>query len=172
MAQKIIMAWSKCKVEIGKTGDSGAMAGSLTSIGYVKDRSAILEASEGDTLEAVASGGERIAKEGLEGGFTLTVRVIEPSNTLLKDLGLGTAGTAEGDFNMQTHLVSGNYSVQVTPKNKGARGIKAPTTNITYRPGWSEEEGFYADLVFEILHGEANYWYSHFSSPGISPTED
>ena len=34
-AKKIIMAWSKCKFEIGKTPDDDSMATSLTDIGKI-----------------------------------------------------------------------------------------------------------------------------------------
>ena len=32
MAKKIIMSWSKCKIEVGKTGDDEAMAATLTDV--------------------------------------------------------------------------------------------------------------------------------------------
>ena len=63
MATKKIMAWSKCTFEIGKTGDSDAMATELTNIGTIKDKSSSLETSEGDALEMKANGGETVAKE-------------------------------------------------------------------------------------------------------------
>ena len=155
------MAWSECEIEIGKTGANDAMATSLTSIGTIKDKSSSLEPSEGDALEAKSTGGHTVAKEQQEGGFRLTTRVIEPEDSLLTTLGLGTADTDE--FNVKTHIVDGDFSVKVTPKNVGAKGIKAPKTNITYAPGWSEEEGNYADLTFDILFGEQDYWYSRFT---------
>ena len=160
MAKKI-MAWSECNIEIGKTGANDAMATDLTSIGTIKDKSSSLEPSDGDALEAKSTGGHTVAKEVQEGGFKLVTRVIEPEDSLLTTLGLGEV--KEGDFNVKTHIVDGDFSVKVTPKNVGAKGIKAPKTNITYKPGWSEEEGNYADLEFEILHGEAGYWYSRFT---------
>ena len=159
---KRIMAWSKCAIEIGKTGSGDAMGTSLTSIGTIKDKSSSLEASEGDVLEAKATGGEIIAKEPQEGGFTLTTRVIEPTDELLTMLGLGE--TASDEFQIKTHLVEDYWSVKVTPQNIGARGIKAPKCNVSYKPGWSEEEGNFADLTFEILHGDAAYWYSIFTN--------
>lgn len=162
MAKKI-MAWSKCKVEIGKTGDNDAMSASLSSIGTIKDKSGELTPSDGDPLEMKATGGEMVAKETTEGGYTLTVRVIEPETDLLTMLGLGAAAETGGDFNVNTHIVDGDWSVQLTPKNVGAKGIKAPKTNITYKPGWSEEDGNYADIDFEILKGDAGYWYSIFT---------
>lgn len=161
MAKKI-MAWSKCKVEIGKTGDGDAMATTLSDIGTIKDKSGELNPSDGDTLEMKATGGETVAKETTEGGYTLTVRVIEPDNTLLTTLGLGAAAESGTDFNVNTHIVDGDWSVKLTPKNKGARGVKAPKCSITYKPGWSEEDGNYADIDFEILKGDAGYWYSVF----------
>lgn len=159
--KKIIMAWSKCKFEIGKTPDDDSMAASLTDIGKIKDKSSTLEPSDGDALEMKATGGETVAKEAQEGGFKAVTRVIEPDNELLTLLGLGEAST-DGDFNVKTHIVDGDWSLRVTPKNVGAKGIKAPKTNITYKPGWSEEDGNYADLEFEIVKGEAAYWYSRF----------
>ena len=32
MAKKVIMSWSKCKIEVGKTGDDEAMATELFDI--------------------------------------------------------------------------------------------------------------------------------------------
>lgn len=158
----IIMAWSECEIEIGKTGAQDAMAATLTSIGTIKDKSSTLEPSDGDTLEAKKTGGHTVAKEVQEGGFVLRTRVIEPTNALEVKLGLATS-EADNESNVKTHLVSDYWSVKVTPRNVGARGIKAPKCNVSYKPGWSEEEGNYADLEFEILFGAQDYWYTKFT---------
>lgn len=169
MAKKVIMAWSKCKFEIGKTKDDDTMAETLTDIGTIKDKSSTLEPSDGEELEMKATGGETVAKETQEGGYKATTRVIEPTDELLTLLGLGEVvsgeGVDKGDFKVTTHIVDGNWSLKITPKNAGAKGIKAPKTSITYKPGWSEEDGNYADIDFEILKGDAGYWYSKFTKP-------
>ena len=162
MATKKIMAWSKCLIEIGKTGSNDAMATDLTSIGTIKDKSSSLESSEGEALEMKATGGETVAKESLEGGFTATTRVIEPTAELETLLGISKSGT-DGETQVTTHVVDGDWSLKITPKNVGAKGIKAPKCSITYKPGWNEEEGNYADITFEILKGDAGYWYSRFT---------
>lgn len=159
--KKKIMAWSKCTFEIGKTGDNDAMATELTSIGTIKDKSSSLEPSDGDALEMKATGGETVAKEVLEGGFKATTRVIEPTEELETMLGL--AKSVDGEQRVTTHVVEGDWSLKITPKNVGAKGIKAPKCSITYKPGWSEEDGNYADIDFEILKGDAGYWYSRFT---------
>lgn len=164
----IIMAWSECQVKIGQTGSNDAMASSLTDIGTIKDKSGVLEPSDGDVLEAKSTGGHTVAKEAQEGGFALTVRVIEPTASLIALLGLASA-EADGVQNITTHLVSGYWSVELTPKNVGAKGIRAPKTEITYKPGWSEEEGNYADITFTFLLGVAGYWYSRFTKPAPTP---
>ena len=160
MAKKT-MSWSKCQIEIGKTGENDVMATELTDIGTIKDKSSTLEASEGEALEAKATGGVLVAKEVSEGGYQLKTRVIEPTDELLTQLGLGES--TGGDFNVKTHVVEGDFSIKLTPKNVGAKGIKAPKCSVTYAPGWSEEEGAYADLTFDILKGEGDYWYSIFT---------
>lgn len=167
MAKKT-MSWSKCQIEIGKTGENDVMATSLKSVGVIKDKSSTLEASEGEALEAKATGGELVAKEISEGGYQLKTRVIEPTEDLLTELGLGA--TSNGDFNVKTHVVEGNFSVKLTPKNVGGKGIKAPKCSVTYAPGWSEEEGAYADLTFDILKGEGDYWYSIFTKSTSTST--
>lgn len=166
-----IMAWSECSIEMGKTAANDAMAASLSSIGVIKDKSSTLEPSDGDTLEAKATGGKTVAKEQLEGGFILKTRVIEPDDELLTLLGIGAVSGE--DFNVKTHVVDGDFSVRVTPKNVGAVGIKAAKTNVIYKPGWSEEEGHYADLEFEILKGATDVWYSRFKKKNkltVAPT--
>lgn len=159
--KKIIMAWSECTIEIAQTpSDDSFATEALTSIGTIKDKSSTLEPSDGEVLEAKATGGKTVAKEVQEGGFTFKTRVIEPTDELLVKLGLAAA--EESELKVKTHIVAGDWSLKVTPKNIGARGIKAPKTTISYKPGWSEEEGNYADIEFEILNGGAGYWYSHF----------
>ncbi len=143
------------------------MATDLSDIGTIKDKSSTLEPSDGESLEMKATGGETVAKETQEGGYTATTRVIEPTNELLTLLGIGevvsTEGSDKGDFKVNTHIVDGDWSLKITPKNTGARGLKAPKVNITYKPGWSEEDGNYADIDFDILKGDAGYWYSLFT---------
>lgn len=167
MARKI-MAWSKCKVRVGVTPTAETMAESLTELKPIKDKSASLEPSDGDSLEAKATGGELVARESLEGGFKLTYRVIEPDDEFYSSFGLGTSDTASNEFRVQTHVVESDYSVEVEPKNVGAKGIRAPKTSVTLKPGWSEEEGNYCDVEHEVLKGDAGYWYSRFTKAGKS----
>lgn len=168
--KKIIMAWSECDIAITPSQDDGSFPTTeLTSIGPIKDKSSRLEPSEGDKLEMKKTGGKVVASEAQEGGFVLKTRVIEPTDDLLAQLGLGAAA-ASGDFNVKTHLVDGNYAVKLTPKKVGAVGIKAPVTEVKYMPGWSEEDGNYADLEFNIIHGPANYWYSRFKKTASTQT--
>lgn len=168
MATKKIMAWSKCTFEIGNTGTNDAMASTLTNIGTIKDKSSSLEPSEGDALEMKATGGETVAKEVLEGGYKATTRVIEPTDEL--ETMLGIAKTVGDEQQVTTHVVEGDWSLKITPKNVGAKGIKAPKCSIIYKPGWSEEDGNYADIDFEILKGDAGYWYSRFTKPAPQQT--
>lgn len=162
------MAWSKCKVDIGIATGAFSMPDSMSGVGVIKDKSAVLEALDGDELSAKGTGGEEVGHEDLEGGLQLTIRVIEPENSLLTTLGLeGTsAGSGSSDFNVKTHIPSKNFAVKVTPKNVGAVGIKAPLTSVKYKPGWSDAEGNYADIIFRLLKiDEESDWYTRFVKP-------
>ena len=157
------MAWSKCKVEFGVATGSFTMPSSLTSCGIIKDKSAVLEALDGDELSAVGTGGEEVGHEDLEGGLQLTIRVIEPENSLLTALGLGAVATGSTDYNVKTHIPAQNFGVKVTPKNVGAIGIQAPLSSVKYKPGWSDADGNYADIIFRILKiDEESDWYTRF----------
>lgn len=158
------MSWSKCKIEMGTANSGGAsMPSSLSSIGTIKDKSTTLEPSDGEVLEMKQTGGLRVAKEEGEGGLVLKTRVIEPSDDLYSTLGLGSVDSTSSELQVKTHVVAGNFGIKLTPKNIGAKGIKAPFTSIAFKPGYSEEDGHYVDLEFELLQGAASYWYSKFA---------
>jgi hypothetical protein len=149
---KPIMSWSKCKIEIGKTGASDAMAQTLTDIGIIKDKSTTLAAEDGESLTAKATGGVVVAEEEGEPVITLTTRVIEPTYALETLLtGAVVGGTDNDELTVKSNVVSDDFSVKLTPKNIGAIGIKARRTHVSFRPGHSEEEGHFVDLTFKIL---------------------
>lgn len=143
------MSWSKCKIEIGKTGTNDAMAASLTDIGTIKDKSTTLSTEDGESLTATATGGVVVAIEEGEPVVTLTTRVIEPAFSL--ETLLTGAVVADDELTVKTNVVSDDFSVKLTPKNIGAIGIKIRRAHVSYRPGHSEEEGHYVDLTFKVM---------------------
>ena len=166
------MAWSKCKIEIGTTGASDAMASTFNDVGTILNQSSTLSAEAGDKMQAIATGGEVVAEEPQEGTLTLETTIIEPTAELINLLGLcNTISTPSSatEIVMKTHVVEGNWSVKVIPKNNGAWGIQAPKCSITYTPAWSEENGNQAVLTFSILKttevaDNGNYWYKRFKT--------
>lgn len=175
---KIIMAWSKCKIEFGATGENDVFASALTDVGKIKNQSTQLTANDGDTLTETASGGEVVAMEQLDGTLQLETTVIEPTPELLQALGIADA-EASGEQKVKTHIVDGDMSVKVTPKNKGARGIKAPVTRMSVAPSFDEQDGNGLKITWNIIKTTAvaptksedgktetdnNYWYSRFTT--------
>lgn len=144
-----IMSWSKCKIEIGATGENEAMAAALTNLGVLNDRSTTLSSTEGDTLTARSSGGIVIAEEHTEHNYVLTTRVKEM--TFAEESVLNGAATSGDELIVKTNLVNKNFSLKLTPKNIGAIGIKVRKCNVTMLPGHSEEEGNYTDVTFTFL---------------------
>ena len=136
--KKIIMSWSKCKIEVGETGESEAMATTLTDIGTINDKSTTLATEDGETLTATATGGIVVAEEEGEPVVTLTTRVKEMDFDTEK---MFTGAVVSGEeLTVKTNVVSKDFSVKLTPKNIGSIGIKARRTHVSFRPGSSEEE--------------------------------
>lgn len=144
-----IMSWSKATITIGKTGAVDAMAAVLTSIGTIKDKSTNLATADGDKLIAKSTGGILVAQESLEGEITLTTRLLEPDFAVEASF----TGNVNSTTTMvvKTNIVSDSWSVQVDPKNTGATGVKIRKANVSYKPGYSEEEGHFADVTFTVL---------------------
>lgn len=165
MAKKtIVMSWSKCKIEVGKTGASDAMATELFELGHIKDKSTSLATEEGDKLTAVATGSVVVAEEEGEPQITVTTRIMEMDfDTEAKLTGAVKSGdSGSEELAVKTHIIPEDYSMKLTPKNIGATGIKARRTHITFLPGSSEEEGHYVDVTFKILACEDGELYKKF----------
>lgn len=159
---KLIMSWSRCDIQIGKTGENDAMAVDLFAIGVINDKSTNLQAEDGDKLEAKATGGVTVAEEESEHKITLTTRVKEPAFDFESKLTGAEINAAKDELKVKTNIVPDDYSVVLTPKNIGATGIKARKTHISFKPGYSEEEGQYTDLTFTILACEDGELYTKF----------
>lgn len=158
--KKIIMSWSKCKIEVGETGEDEAMAATLTDIGTINDKSTTLATEDGETLTATATGGIVVAEEEGEPVVTLTTRVKEMDFDTEK---MFTGAVVSGEeLTVKTNVVSKEFSVKLTPKNIGSIGIKARRTHVSFRPGSSEEEGSYVNLTFKILACSDEELYKKF----------
>lgn len=176
MANKVIMAWSKCKVEIGDTGANDAFPESLTAIDYTQDKSTKVTSDDGDSLQAKASGGEIVAEDQNEGTMTFTTVVLEPSNALFVALGLGSI--SQDELKVKTHIVPGDKAIKITPRNAGAIGIKIPVCRLSAKYETDEEAGNSLTLTGKIMKttgiaatngADNNYWYSRFTTDSALP---
>lgn len=158
----LIMSWSKCTIEIGKTGAQDAMATELKSIGTIADRSTSLESADGEVLEMKATGGVTVAKEQSEGEITLTTRIIEPDYSLLEELIGAEYDEAEESLKITSQIVNDPYSVRLTPKNVGATGMEIRKTNVAYKDGYDEESGHFAEITFTVLECSDGELYTKF----------
>lgn len=171
------MSWSKVDIKIGRTINTQSVvdgfATQLRSIGVIKNNSTILEASDGDVLEAIETGGKRVAYEENDGSITITTRIIEPTFEL--ESYLTGASEQSGELTVKTLVIGDDFSVQITPKNIGGTGIRIRKAHLSYKPGYSEEEGQYADLTITVLACEDGELYTKFKKSGgaqlsISPS--
>ena len=159
--QKIIMSWSKVIIEVGKTGENDAMSTAMFSVGTINDKSTSMTVSDGDTLEAKATGGVTVAEEESEPGIEITYRVKEMDFDT-EGMFTGAKENADGELVVKTNIVDDDFSIKITPKNIGAKGLKARRTHVKFRPGHSEEEGSYVDVTHKILECEDEELYRYF----------
>lgn len=154
------MSWSKCKIEVGKTGTGDALATALQSIGIINDKSTTMSTEDGETMQAKASGGIVVAEEQGEPVVSITTRVKEMTPDIEM---LFTGATKSGDdLVVKSNVVSDYFSVKLTPKNIGATGIKARKCAVSFKGGYSEDEGQYVDLTFKILACSDGELYTKF----------
>ena len=163
---KVIMAWSKCKVELAPMPENETMAddSAFFDVGYIRTNTTSLSSNEGDALQAIETGGAIIAEEKQEGDFALATEVIEPSANLYKNLDIGVIDG--DDVNVTTHIVPGNYCMRLSPKNLGAMGISAPKCSVSVAPAFGDDTGNALTLTVSILQGTAGYWYKKFLHRG------
>ena len=162
----LVMAWSQCTVKTGPTGASDAMCAdaSLAEIGTPENNTTTLESSEGDKLTATATGGVVVAQEQLEGTIQLKTTIIEPTDEALIALGLGKLATAGGELEVSTHIIDHDVSVEVSPKNVGAKGIRAPKCRASVAVSYSDEKGWRLDVTWNIVKSlVTGIWYKRFT---------
>lgn len=155
------MSWSEVIVEAGETGANDEMSTQLFSVGTINDKSTSLTSSDGDSLTAKATGGVTVAEEEGEPTIEVTTRVKEMDFDT-EHLFTGATENADGELVVMSNNVPKEMSLKVTPKNIGAKGLKARRCHVKFRPGSSEEEGSYVDLTFKILPCEDGELYRYF----------
>lgn len=162
MATKIIMSWSKCKVEVAETPTDESFPTALNDVGTIKDKSTNLSSEDGETLTATATGGVVVAQEEGEPTVSVTTRVMEMDFDKEKLFTGATPSDDGSELVVKTNVVSKDFAVKITPKNIGAIGIKIRRAHVSFRPGSSEEEGNYVDLTFKVLACSDGELYKKF----------
>ena len=69
---------------------------------------------------------------------------------------------ANGNLLYKSNVTSNNYSVEITPKNVGATGVRIRKASLAYKDGYSEDEGHYAELTFTVIACADGELYTKF----------
>lgn len=163
---RIIAIWQECDIKIAKSKDDETWPAEaeFTSVGVIKEKTTTLESSEGETLELKSSGGHTVDIVETEGGLQLKTTTIEP-NSLYKLLGLADDELTDAkEQAIKTHVVDERFAVKLTPKRVGGVGYKFPVTQVSFKPGGSEEAGGSAEITFNVIKpaDESVAWYTRF----------
>lgn len=164
---RIIAIWQECDIQIAESETAETWPASdsvFSSVGVIKEKSTTLEATEGETLELKSTGGHTVDIVETEGGLQLKTTTIEPT-TLYKTLGLTDKDLTDSvEQGIKTHVVDKRFAVKLTPKRIGGIGYKFPVTQVSVKPGGSEEEGGSAEITFNVIKpaDESVAWYTRF----------
>lgn len=150
MNKSIIMSWGRCKIEVARVTSSQTFPNILVDVGTINEKSTVLSIEDVERLTSTATGSIIVAIEDGEPTVTLTTRVKEMDFDK-ESLFTGAKQVIDGELNVETNVVVGEFAFKLTPNNVGAIGIKARRSQVSFKSGSSEEEGDFVDLSFKIL---------------------
>lgn len=153
MSQKT--AWGEIELSVGETGAAGAMASTLTSVGYILENSFSMPNEEGTTLSLNATGGVRVDEKTGEPRIIVNCTLIGIENATQ------FWGISGGAKRITSFSNDKKYSVRIASKVVGSEALEAPECKINGLPQFSETEGWTVPLVISILKGEAGYYYEY-----------
>lgn len=167
MANKLVMSWSQCKVLVGKTqiDASTGSEGEPTEwfeLGYIKDKTTTLTAEDGDVLEAVATGGRKVAREQLEYTYNVAFTIMEMDYEIYAKLTGNKISDDKSNVTVVSNLINDDYALKIVPHNIGGNGIKALRGRLAIKESQSEEEGNYHECSYEILAQTNGTFYEKF----------
>lgn len=161
MNKNLIMSWGNCKIEVARATSSQTFPNILTDIGTINEKSTSLTTEDGESLTATATGSIIVAMQDGEPTVTLTTRIKEMDFDK-ESMFTGAKQIIDGELDVITNVVIGEFAFKLTPHNVGAIGIKARRTQVSFKSGSSEEEGDYVDLSFKILPCNDGELYKKF----------
>ena len=69
---------------------------------------------------------------------------------------------SNGNLLYKTNVIAKDWSVEITPKNTGATGVRIRKSSVTYKEGYSEDDGQFADVEFTVLQCADGELYTKF----------
>ena len=69
---------------------------------------------------------------------------------------------SSGNLLVKSNVIAEEWSMEITPKNIGATGVRARRTSVLYKEGFSEDEGHFADVTFTIIQCSDGELYTKF----------
>lgn len=135
-----VLNWGNPKIEIASGATAAAEGATYTEIakGLIKQDSAKLDTTDGDTKEALNEGGETVDKRVLASkySFTFQVFVTDSFTDPITDV---------------NGVVTANHSVRLTPEDTTKKGFKMPYCSVSKKTTWSSSDGSLIEFTFTGL---------------------
>lgn len=133
-----MLSWGKCKIWIGKLGDSDAAPSSWTEVPTPVENSTVLTGTKGDKTEAKVEGGEVEAVKYGKNTYTLTFNIRAAK---------GRAKPVED----KNGTIEGNYAIKLQPEDATVEGLDIKKTTLSMLPSFSTAEGTIWQYTADVL---------------------
>ena len=133
-----MLSWGKCKIWIGKLGDSDAAPSAWIAVPTPVENSTVLTPTKGDKVEAKIEGGENEAVKYGKNTYSLTfnIRALKGRKKPVED----EDGTIEG-----------YYALKLQPEDATVEGIEIAKGVLSMLPTYNTADGTIWEYTLDVL---------------------
>lgn len=136
-------------IKMGATGSDGAMGGTLSDIGEIKEGSISLEVQDGTTKEWKATGGRLIDTLKTEPTLRIKCHVKNLNKAIVEKV--WAVKEATNDLQVTSLLNATKQSVSIENDVSKSETLKFPLCSVEGKPVYSEDAGYGLDITITVL---------------------
>lgn len=133
-----MLSWGKCKIWIGKLGESDAAPSAWITVPTPVENSTVLTPTKGDKVEAKIEGGENEAVKYGKNTYALTFNIRAAK---------GRTKPVEDDDG----VIEGFYALKLQPEDPTVEGIEIAKGTLSMVPSYNTTDGTIWEYTLDVL---------------------